>query len=88
MKKRTYIVVDENNRDTKHQFKGIYPCRTAKKLASRGYTEIRLRQTTKKTIHIFKGWRTEKDTSDSTLEWLRKIKFVGHAKKVRIERIK
>ena len=85
--KRNFVVLDENNRDTHHLFRGLYPCRVARKLASRGYTDIRLRETKTKKVHVFEGWRTEKDNSQSTLDWVRKIKFTGKAKKLYTQKL-
>lgn len=88
MKKRTFILVDENNRDTPHKFTGTYPNKAGKKLATRGYKNIRLRETTKKTIHIYIGRREKiKKSTKSSAYWLPNEIYSGFVKKITTERL-
>ena len=87
MKTKNYILCDSNNRDLRHKFKGKYPYLVARKVASRGIVDIRLRQTGTKRIHIFKGIRKKVEIKGNCIKGRNLRAWVGKAKKLRIEKL-
>lgn len=68
--KKKYIVLDENNNDTNSVFTGSKPSCVAKKLATRGYKIIRIREKNTKRIHLYKGSYYLKDRKKHDPKWL------------------
>ena len=75
-------------------FTGRQPRQAALKAATRGYTDIRLRERGRRnkdgtyTIHIFRGSRKKVNLSSGGVSWLPSSVWKPVVKKVKVERIK
>ena len=75
-------------------FTGRQPRQAALKAATRGYTDIRLRERGRRnkdgsyTIHIFKGSRQKVDVGGANVSWLPSKVWKPIVKKIGIERVK
>jgi len=73
--KRNYVL-QENGKDTKHVFKGRSPRQAALKAATRGFTDIKLRERGRRntdgshSIHIFKGRKEKVDKPETAPAWM------------------
>lgn len=65
-----YFVLQKNSRDTKHVFTGKQPRQAALKAATRGNTNITLRERGKKKVHIFTGSRVRVSAPKNAPSWM------------------
>ncbi|MFH1977813.1 MAG: non-histone chromosomal MC1 family protein [Candidatus Aenigmatarchaeota archaeon] len=91
--KKKYYILKKGSRVS--IFTGRQPRQAALKAATRGYTEIRLRERGRRnkdrtyTIHIFKGSRAKVTVpADSRVDWLPASVWKPTVRKVGVERIK
>jgi hypothetical protein len=68
-------------------FRGKKPRHAALKAATRGYTDIRLREHGTKKVHIFLGERIQVDKPDSAPGWMPDRVWKPIVKKVGIEKL-
>jgi hypothetical protein len=69
-KKKNFVLIDTNNEDTNHVFSSAQPRGAALKAATRGYTDIRLRERGTNRVHVFKGWVEVVDAPSDRPSWL------------------
>ncbi|MGC8884944.1 MAG: non-histone chromosomal MC1 family protein [Candidatus Nanoarchaeia archaeon] len=82
-----YFVLMQNNRDTNHIFTGSSPRRAALKAATRGFTNIVLRERGTDRIHVFKGARKRVAAPENRPEWLPSQIWKPVVKKVKLEHL-
>jgi len=91
---KKYFVLMEGGKDTTHIFKGHQPRQAALKAATRGFTEIKLRERGRKnkdkttTIHVFKGGVKTIDKKANAPKWMADRVKKSNCKKLRVEHIK
>ena len=69
-KEQKYFVLMQGGKDTDHVFTGSQPRRAALKAATRGFTEIKLRERGTDRLHSFKGARKRVAAPENRPEWL------------------
>ena len=87
MADKKYFVLQEDGDDTATVFCSRQPRGAALKAASRGFTDIRLRERGTNRVHIFKGWREEVSTGSSSPSWLGDTVWKANVKKQGIEKL-
>ena len=70
MGEKKYFVLMKNNEDTSQVFASRQPRGAALKAATRGHTDIRLRERGTKRVHVFKGSQTMVDKPANGPAWL------------------
>jgi len=65
-----YFVLMQGNRETEHVFTGSSPRRAALKAATRGLTDIKLRERGTDRLHSFKGSRKKVPAPTNRPAWL------------------
>jgi len=70
MREQKYFVLMQGGKDTDHVFTGSQPRRAALKAATRGFTDIKLRERGTDRVHIFKGNRKRVAAPADRPEWL------------------
>ena len=68
--KKNFVLIDDNNNDTNHVFSSAQPRGAALKAASRGHTNIRLRERGTNRVHVFEGWVKMIDAPANKPSWL------------------
>ena len=84
--KKNFVLLEGNN-DTDVVFSNAQPRGAALKAASRGHTEIRLRERGTKRVHVFKGWREQVDAPATRPAWLPARVWKAKVKKLGVEHI-
>ena len=87
MGNKKYFVLQEGGQDTNHVFASKQPRGAALKAASRGHTDIRLRERGTKRVHVFNGWRQEVDKPANGPAWLPDRIVKSNVKKIGIEHL-
>ena len=82
-----YFVLMKGNRDSEHVFTARQPRAAALKAATRGFTEIKLRERGTKKIHIFKGSRKQVRAPENKPDWMPSKVWKSNVKKKGIERM-
>jgi hypothetical protein len=84
---KKYFVLMKNGKDTAQVFASRQPRGAALKAATRGATDIHLRERGTNRIHVFRGWTTMVKPPASAPAWLKKAGFIKKAnvKKQRVE---
>lgn len=85
---RYFVLLGANNRPTNHVFTGSSPRRAALKAATRGFTNIRLRERGTDRVHIYKGSRKKVAAPEDRPEWLPAKVWRPVVRKIRIEHLK
>ena len=70
MGEKKYFVLMKNGKDTIQVFASRQPRGAALKAATRGHTDIRLRERGTKRVHVFKGSQTMVDKPANGPAWL------------------
>ena len=70
MGEKKYFVLMKNGEDTSQVFASRQPRGAALKAATRGHTDIRLRERGTKRVHVFKGSQTMVDKPANGPDWL------------------
>ena len=89
MGEKKYFVLMKNGKDTSQVFASRQPRGAALKAATRGATDINLRERGTKRVHVFKGWTEMVTPPASAPSWLRdkgKIKK-ANVKKQRVDHL-
>jgi hypothetical protein len=83
-----YFVLTQGGRDTSHVFTGSSPRRAALKAATRGFTDIKLRERGTDRLHIFKGTRKRVAAPENRPAWLPSQIWKASVKKIKLEHLK
>ena len=83
----------QGGKDTKHKFRGSSPRKAALKAATRGYTDIQLREHRKKKnkmwrVHVFEGSKEEVSKPADAPDWMPDRINKPNVRKIRIDKIK
>ena len=87
MGEKKYFVLMKNNEDTSQVFASRQPRGAALKAATRGHTDIRLRERGTKRVHVFKGSQTMVDKPANGPAWLPDKIKKANVSKVGIEHL-
>ena len=88
-----HYTLRQGGKDTKHKFRGSSPRKAALKAATRGYTNIQLREHKRKKdkmwrVHIFEGSRKKVPKSADAPDWMPGMINKPNVRKIRIDKIK
>jgi hypothetical protein len=83
-----YYVLMQGGRDTSHVFTGASPRRAALKAATRGFTDIKLRERSTDRLHIFRGGRKRVAAPENRPDWLPSQIWKPIVKKTKLEHLK
>ena len=86
MAEKRYFVLRQGARETA-VFTGKQPRQAALKAASRGYTDIRLRERGTNKIHVYRGSRRKVAAPMNRPSWMASMVWKPNVRKVGIERI-
>ncbi|MAK05332.1 MAG: chromosomal protein MC1 [Euryarchaeota archaeon] len=84
-KNKKYFVLMEGGADTSQVFASAQPRGAALKAASRGKTNIRLRERGTKRVHVFTGERKQVPKPPNGPDWLPDMVWKANVKKQGIE---
>ena len=86
---KKYFVLMKGGQDTSQVFASRQPRGAALKAATRGATDIHLRERGTKRVHVFKGWTTMVKPPASAPAWLKKAGMIKKAnvKKQRVDHL-
>ena len=86
---KKYFVLMKGGKDTSQGFASRQPRGAALKAATRGATDIHLRERGTKRVHVFKGWTTMVKPPASAPAWLKKAGMIKKAnvKKQRVDHL-
>lgn len=93
MAETKYYVLRTSSKDTEHVFSGRAPRQAALKAATRGFTDIRLRERGRRnkdrsySVHVFKGSRSKVSAPSERPSWLPAKVWKPNVRKVRVDRI-
>ena len=76
---KKYFVLMKGGKDTSQVFASRQPRGAALKAATRGATDIHLRERGTKRVHVFKGWTTMVKPPASAPAWLKKAGMIKKA---------
>ncbi|MEY3015280.1 MAG: hypothetical protein RIT45_4015 [Pseudomonadota bacterium] len=88
MSDKKNFVLMADGKDTDNVFSNRQPRGAALKAASRGHTDIRLRERGTKRVHVFKGWREQVKSPANRPNWLPETVWKAKVKKLGVEHIK
>lgn len=86
VEKRNYALRDAKGKET-HVFAGTAPRQAALKAATRGFTDIRLREKGTKKVHIFQGERKQVQRPKKAPSWMPQKIWKPCVKKIGIEKL-
>lgn len=86
MAEKRYFVLRKGNKEV-GVFTGSQPRQAALKAASRGETDIKLRERGSKKIHIFKGSRKQVAAPEGAPSWMGSKVWKPNVKKVGIQKL-
>ena len=86
---KKYFVLMKGGKDTSQVFASRQTRGAALKAATRGATDIHLRERGTKRVHVFKGWTTMVKPPASAPAWLKKAGMIKKAnvKKQRVDHL-
>ena len=86
---KKYFVLIKGGKDTSQVFASRQPRGAALKAATRGATDIHLRERGTKRVHVFKGWTQMVKPPASAPAWLKKAGMIKKAnvKKQRVDHL-
>ena len=87
-KKKKNFVLMKSGKDTNTVFSSAQPRGAALKAASRGHTDIKLRERGTKRVHVFTGGRERVDAPGNRPSWLPSQVWKPKVKKQGVEHIK
>jgi len=85
--KKNFVLLDGKNNDTNHVFSSAQPRGAALKAASRGHTDIRLRERGTNRVHVFKGWVETVNAPANRPSWLPEKVKKANVKKSGVEHV-
>ncbi len=83
-----YFVLMQAGRDTDHVFTGSQPRRAALKAATRGFSDIKLRERGTDKVHQFRGSRRRVPAPENAPDWLPAMVWRPFVSKVGIQRLR
>ena len=83
---KKYFVLQSSGKDSNTVFASRQPRGAALKAATRGHTDIRLRERGTNRVHVFKGWREQVDAPANGPSWLGDKVWKSRVKKQGVER--
>ena len=86
MSKKYFFLMD-GGKDTSQVFASKQPRGAALKAASRGETDINLRERGTKRVHVFEGWRAQVPKPASGPAWLPDKVWKANVKKLRVDHL-
>jgi len=87
MAQKKYFVLMKNGKDTAQVFHSRQPRGAALKAASRGETDIHLRERGTNRVHVFSGEKKKVPKGPNAPDWLPDMINRANVKKLRIDRI-
>jgi len=87
MADKKYFVLMENGEDTSTVFNSRQARGAALKAASRGHTDIKLRERGTNRVHVFNGWREQVAAPKNGPSWLGDKVWRSNVKKQGIEKL-
>ena len=87
MTEKKYFVLMKGGKDTTQVFHSKQPRGAALKAATRGETDIKLRERGTGKVHVFKGEKNKVPKTANAPEWLPDMINKANVKKIRIDRI-
>lgn len=87
MSDKKYFVLQDKNGDTETVFNSRQPRGAALKAASRGHTDIQLRERGTNRVHVFTGWREEVAAPKNGPSWLGDKVWKANVKKQGINKV-
>ena len=84
--KKNFVLM-KSSKDTNVVFSSAQPRGAALKAATRGHTEIRLRERGTKRVHVFKGWREQTSAPANRPSWMRSEIWKPNVKKLGVEHV-
>ncbi len=87
MADKKYFVLLENGEDTSTVFNSRQARGAALKAASRGFTDIKLRERGTNRVHVFNGWREQVAAPKNGPDWLGDKVWRSNVKKQGIEKV-
>jgi len=94
MARKKYYVLRKGSKDTEHVFTGASPRQAALKAATRGNTDIALRERGRRnkdgtySVHAFKGGRVKSSAPKNAPKWMPKTIWKPTVKKIRVTHVK
>ena len=86
MAEKKYFELMNKGKDTAQVFHSRQPRGAALKAATRGITDIQLRERGTNRIHVFKGWKEKVAKGANAPDWLPDMINKANVKKLRIDR--
>ena len=87
MADKKYFVLMQNGKDTAQVFHSKQPRGAALKAASRGVTDIHLRERGTNRVHVFSGSNSKDPKGANAPDWLPDMINKANVKKLRIDRM-
>jgi len=87
MADKKYFVLMKNGKDTAQVFHSRQPRGAALKAATRGESDIHLRERGTNRVHVFNGWKEKVAKGANAPDWLPDMINKANVKKLRIDRI-
>ena len=84
---KKYFVLMESGEDTTQVFASKQPRGAALKAASRGHTDIHLRERGTKRVHVFRGERRQVKAPPNRPGWLPEKVWKANVKKIRVDHL-
>ena len=84
---KKYFVLQEGGEDSAHVFASRQARGAALKAASRGHTDIKLRERGTNRVHVFQGWREQVAAPTNAPSWLGDKVWRSNVKKLAIEKV-
>ena len=84
---KKYFVLMKGGKDTSQVFASKQPRGAALKAASRGETDISLRERVTKRVHVFTGWREQVANPKGGPAWLPDKVWKANVKKQRVDHL-
>lgn len=85
--KKNFVLLDDSDQDTDTVFASRQPRGAALKAATRGHTDIRLRERGTNRVHVFVGERKQVDAPSNGPSWLGDKVWKSNVSKQGVRRI-
>lgn len=94
MAKKKYYVLRKGGKDTEHVFTGAAPRQAALKAATRGFTDIKLRERGRRnkdgtySVHVYRGSRNRTSAPANAPDWMPAMIWKPNVSKIRVDHVK
>ncbi len=85
--KKNFVLLDKKNADTNHVYASAQPRGAALKAASRGHTDIRLRERGTNKVHVFSGSCEMVNAPSNRPDWMPARVRKANVKKIGVDRL-